>query len=378
MSLFFRASPAPEERAITSLPWVQGGVSPASTKLGDELSLVPVFAAVRLITDAISTLPLQAFRKAGSDRIRIPLPALFEGSSQRTQVEWLSQCVSSLLLRGNAFGLIVGTGDGSTVRATDLMWLNPTEVEWSKVDGTWKYEGRPIPAGEVLHIPGLILPGARLGVSPLTACRSVVETGKSVQGFMHDWHETRGVPSATFKNTERDLEPTAAEEAQARVAATMRAGKPFVLGKPWELTMLSLPADDAGFVQSARLTATQIAAIYGIPAEMIGGESAGSLTYSTVEMNQINFLTNTLRPWVTRIETALSTLMANPRYVRFNMDAAIRVDTKTRWDIAQIARNIGAKNVDEIRALEELPPLPNGDGQDYTPLKMPTTTGAPA
>ena len=172
MSLFFRASPAPEERAITSLPWVQGGVSPASTKLGDELSLVPVFAAVRLITDAISTLPLQAFRKAGSDRIRIPLPALFEGSSQRTQVEWLSQCVSSLLLRGNAFGLIVGTGDGSTVRATDLMWLNPTEVEWSKVDGTWKYEGRPIPAGEVLHIPGLILPGARLGVSPLTACRS--------------------------------------------------------------------------------------------------------------------------------------------------------------------------------------------------------------
>ncbi len=148
-------------------------------------------------------------------------------------------------------------------------------------------------------------------------------------------------------------------------------------GKDWKLDVVTLPADDAGFVASAKLNATQVASIYGVPAEMIGGEAAGSLTYSTVELNQIQFLTNTLRPWLVRLEAAFSSLLPRPQYVRFNADAMIRSDTKTRWEVHQIARNIGAENIDEIRALEDMEPLPDGQGEDYTPLAGHTPTAPP-
>lgn len=369
MSLFFRG--AEEQRAITSVPWVEGGPSPAST--ADALALVPVFAAVRLIADSIASLPLQAFRKSGDGRVRVPLPSLFEKPGEYgTTVDWVSTGIASLLLRGNAYGLKLGHLAEFGAMPTAVKWLAPSKVRWES--GEWWYDGRPVPERQMLHIPGLAVPGSRIGVSPLTACRAAVEAGMSAQRFASDWYVNKAIPGMVFQNTERPLDPDAAAAAKQRVGATLRAGEPFVIGKDWKLDVLTLSADDAGFVQSSRLTATQVANIYGIPPEMIGGESASSMTYSTVELNQIQFLTNTLRPWIVRLEAAFSALLPKPRYVKFNVDAMVRVDTKTRWEIAQIARTIGAKSADEIRALEELPPLPDGLGTDYTPLAKLATT----
>lgn len=64
----------------------------------------------------------------------------------------------------------------------------------------------------------------------------------------------------------------------------------------------------------------------------------------------------------------MSDLLPKPQYVKFNVDAMIRVDAKTRWEIHRVGREIGATNVDEIRTTEDREPLPDGKGQDYTPL----------
>jgi len=70
-------------------------------------------------------------------------------------------------------------------------------------------------------------------------------------------------------------------------------------------------------------------------------------------------------------------MMPRPQYVKFNADALIRVDTKTRHEIYQIDRNIGLRNIDELRALEDEEPLPDGQGQSYTPLAAkPATTSS--
>jgi len=101
---------------------------------------------------------------------------------------------------------------------------------------------------------------------------------------------------------------------------------------------------------------------------MIGGESGSSLTYSTVEQNALNFAQFTLHPWIQKLEEEFSSWLPEPQFVKFNLDAMIRVDAKTRREIYQIDRNIGLRNIDEIRALEDEAPLPDGQGQDYTPL----------
>lgn len=365
MSLFFRARPA-EQRAVTSLDWVQGNDA-LSSSTADSLSVVPVFAACRLISDSIATLPMQAYRKVGESRTPIPLPGVFD---KETRIEWVQQAVMSLLLHGNAYGLVVArAGDGTP---QTVVWLNPERVQ---VDETgpvpiFRHDGREIPnaAADLKHIPAYSVPGSVKGVSPIGACSLLADTGASTQRMMRDWFHGRAIPGVTAQNTEKTLTAPEAQAIQERLSSRLRNGRPFVHGKDWNIEVMSLPADDAGFVQSAKLNATQVATIYGIPPEMIGGETGSSLTYSTVELNLINFATFTLRPWLAKLEQEFSSWIHQPRFVKFNVDAMIRVDTKTRYEVHKIAREIGLNNVDELRALEDRPPLPNDQGQDYTPL----------
>lgn len=332
------------------------------------LSLVAVYAAVRLIADSIATLPLQAYRRTSTGRESEPLPKILAApSAYGTRIDWVQRALVSLLLRGNAYGLKVGF-DPQTSGYSSVEWLNPDQVRFDDSSKVWTYLGREVEEARMLHVPGLVLPGSRLGVSPIAACRTSVEGGNAAQDFMRSWYRNRAIPGLLFKNSERTLAAEVADAAKDRLTATLHAGEPFVTGKDWTLEPIKLTADDAGFVTAARLNATQVATIFGIPPEMIGGETGSALTYSTVELNQIQFLTNTLRPWTTRLEAAFSDLLPQPRYVRFNVDALLRVDAKTRHEIYQLDRNIGLRNIDEIRALEDEEPLPDGKGQDYTPL----------
>lgn len=362
MSLFWRSGRAPEERAVSSLPWSHGGNHEASGSLEGNLSLVPVYAAVSRITSALSTTPLDQFRRTLTGRQPVELAPVFDDPTQGTSVDWLSQCVSSLLLRGNAYGLRVGLG----VTPRDIVWLHPDRVSYH--EGRWYYNGTPVDDAEMLHIPGLVLPGSRLGVSPITACAMIMTSGHETQRFIKDWYKNKAVPGLVFKNTERTVDPTVADKAKERLRSTLRAGDPFVTGKDWTLDVVKLSAEDAGFVVATGLTATQIANIFHVRPENIGGTTGSSLTYATEELNQIKESNDALRPWAVRLEKAFSKLLPKGEYVRFNLNANIRVDTKTRYEVHQIARNIGLNNVDELRALEELMPLADGVGQDYAAL----------
>lgn len=366
MSLFFR-SPAPEQRAISSVDWVQGNDLDSLPSTASALSVVPVFAACRLISDSIATLPLQAYRKAGDERLSITLPGVFD---KETRIEWLQQALMSMLLHGNAYGWVVAReGDGTP---KNVIWLNPEQVSVDESGPlpAFRWNGRVLDSKDVKHIPAYAVPGSVVGVSPIRACSLLADTGTATQKMMRDWFKGRAVPGLTMHNTEKTFDAAQAELISERLNARLRNGKPFVHGKDWEIEVMKMPAEDAGFVASARLNATQVATIYGIPPEMIGGESNSSLTYSTVESNLINFTTFTLRPWLAKLEQEFTSWLIQQRFVKFNVDAMIRVDTKTRYEVHRIAREIGLDNIDELRALEDKPPLPNGQGQDYTPLNI--------
>jgi HK97 family phage portal protein len=341
-----------------------------TSSLEKQLSLVPVYAATRLISEGVSTLPLDQFRKTSDGRVPMPLAAPFASPMTGTQVDWLGRCVMSMLMRGNAYGLRIGSG----VTPNAIEWLHPDKV--SRFENRWFYNGAPLDDAELLHIPAMVLPGQTLGLSPIGACAAAVTTGLETQRFVRDWYKNKAVPGMVFKNNATTIDPEQASKVKERLRSTLRAGEPFVTGKDWDLDVLKLSADDAGFVAASKLTATQVANIFGVPPELVGGETGTSLTYSTTEQQQIQFVTHTLRPWLVRLEAAFSALLPKSDYVKFNVDALIRVDTKTRYQVHQIARTIGLNNLDELRALEDMDALPNGQGQDYTPLQAAAPTAS--
>jgi HK97 family phage portal protein len=217
------------------------------------------------------------------------------------------------------------------------------------------------------HIPAYAIPGSVVGVSPIGACSMLTSTGAATQKRMQDWFN-RSLPGSTFQNQKQTIEPDAAEVISERLSARLRNGKPMVYGNDWKFDAVSMSADDVAFISATRLNATQVATIYGLRPETIGGETGASLTYTTTELNDLSEMKYAIRPWVRKLEQEFNGWIPRPQFVKFNLNDYVSVDLKTRHEVYQIDRNIGIKNADDIRRLEDESPLPDGKGQDYTPL----------
>lgn len=347
---------------------------PPGDQIHVALTMVPVYAATRLIADSVASLPLQAFRQVGDTRAAITPPSLLRNPSQfGTVYDWVHRAVVSLALRGNAFGLI--TSLDSNGAPAQIEWLNPDEVHLTHDDvayvPNWYWRGRPLDPAQFVHIPGYALPGRVLGLSPIGAYKTTIETGIQAASFGRDWFVNGSTPAAVLETTDEITEEQA-KGIKARFKKAAKGREPVALGLGVTYKPISVPADESQFLATMRMGATQVASIYAIPPELIGGETGSSMTYHTVEQQQIMLVSHALRPYIVKFETAISNLLPRPQYVRFNVDQMLRADTATRYQAHHLALTDGWMNKDEVRVTENLPPLPNGEGQQYAPTPPPS------
>lgn len=350
---------------------IDSGVAPVPS-----LRLVPLFAATRLIADQVASAPLRAYRPDadGARRVLPTQPQLLRAPDMSTPFAWKHRAISSLLLWGNAYGLI--TARDSSGSPTALVWLPPSKVQCVG-DGisrsTFTMNGRPLPTENVVHIPAYAVPGQAAGVSPISAFRLTIDTGRAAQEYARQWYDGGGIPAAVVRNATQTLTPEQAQSVKDRLRATLRNGEPFVTGSDWSYELVGAPSADARFIETMRLTATQIAAVYGVPPEEVGGETGSSLTYSTLEQNAQKLAVQTVRPWAVRIEEALSGLFAGKTYIRFNLDTGVRADLRTRYEAHEIALRNGLETLSEARALEERPPLTDAEVSQWQSLFRPSS-----
>jgi HK97 family phage portal protein len=363
-----RKSPIKEEQRSISFQDVWGSGTDATVNasaINTALTLAPVFAATRLIADTIASLPLQGYRKVGDERRSIATPALFANPSIfGGAYEWVQRALVSLLLRGNAYGLV--TSVDKFGYPSQVEWLHPDDVtlenDQTVTRPKWFYLGRPVDAwlgrdsvGELLHIPWYVLPGQVLGLSPIRAFSTTIEAGIYVQRFGRDFFSGGAVPAAVLE-TDQAVNQDQAKLIKERFLQAAKGRAPVVLGAGTTYKPITVPPEESQFLQSIKANATIIASIYGVRPERIGGESGNSMTYANVENQAIADL-HDLRPYLTKLEAPFSSLLPKPQYVRFNLDALLRADTKTRYETHGIALDKKFKTVDEIREDEDLPPL---------------------
>ncbi len=291
------------ERAIGSLPWMDanrvpgisfgdgGPAHPSQLAAGVEnaLCLAPVYAASRVLADGIASLPLQVYINNGDDAARWSGPSVFDKPSafpNTTIYDWIHQAMTSLALEGNAFGFIA-TRDGMGFPTT-IEWMPPNlvhidEDENSPVPNPMKvryyYKGRHIPTEDMLHIRAFTLPGKVRGISPMKAFMLLVSQGLSMQKYGQDWFANGGFPPGVFKNTQQTVDEAQSSAIKGKLVSAIRRHEPLVIGADWDYNVIVVPPEQAQFVASTQMNATQIAAVYGIPAERVGGSRGNALTY---------------------------------------------------------------------------------------------------
>lgn len=358
MSIFFKQRSVSFQASFASGADTATAANPGTIEAA--LRLVPVYAATSLIADQIAAAPWAVYRKSSTIPERLATqPALAESPGVHVdRFAWIHQLAASLLLRGNAYGLIVDVDSAGT--PSKIQWLRPDEMT---VDETaprpqFSYRGKAIAADSIVHIPAFVLPGSMLGLSPIALFKLQIETGMQAQMYAERFLNNNGQPSGILQNKQKTLTDVDADTAKKRFKVAIEKGDMLVTGSDWEYSAMSLPNSEAQFIAGVRITANQIAAAFRVAPEDVGGESGGSsLTYKNLEQDQIRFAIRTLRPWTARIEAALSAYLPADQYIRFNLDSGARADISTRYKAHATGIAAGFLTVDEARALEERAPL---------------------
>ena len=405
-----RAS-AEEQRVIGGVPWrpwdyfTSGGyfnsggpVHPSRQQSGPQeaMALPALYAGVKLLADNAASLPLRVYQSF-TDSTGYPKHKLYGGptifdkpSVIGTFFDWMAQAMVSVLLQGNAWGFITGK-DGYGF-PTGIEWIPPEDVYVEEPKD--KRSANPLrarvyvfgrevtwhgPDAEVFHVRGITLPGRVEAISPLRAFALTILAGKEAQRYGTDWYAAGGFPPGTFQNAEMEVNAAQAAEIRAQLVQSLRRREPLVYGRDWDYKPVTVPPSEAQFVEAMQLTATQIAAILNLPANKLGGLSGDNLHYSTQEQDTLAII-EALRPWLVRFEQAFFDLLPKNRFTKFYTDALLKTDLEARSNIYKVWRDMGLRTADEIRELEDLPPLLHGIGAEEMPLTtmnaMATRAGA--
>lgn len=370
MSLF-RSKPR-EERAVSyqNVFGAGGDVSAFGSPTSKAVQLTSVQACWRLVAESVASLPIDVYRKdsSGISQPVTPEPALIASPSEvLARDEWVRAFVVSMMSDGNAFG-VPRRLDSLSGRPTRLEWVPPEQVNVTGSFDVPVYQWGGITIPGMVHVRGITIPGEARGMSPLRAAMRTVESGIEAEKFGHDFFRDSRHPAAVLTTDQ----PVTEDQAAIIKARFMNRGsrEPFVAGAGLQYKAMSVAPEESQFLQTQKFTVSQIARIYGVPPEMIGGESGGSLTYANVEQRAIDFAQYTLRPMVVRLERALTAMLPRPQYVKLNLDAMIRADTLSRYQAHEIALRAGFKNQNEVRGLEDLEPVDGGDQLNWPPYAV--------
>ena len=396
-----------EQRTLGSVPWMpwldsrmrfdEGGPAHPSRQYASPegaLALPALYAGTSLLASYAASLTLNTFTKYNGSN-GMPARRLWTGPSLLdspslvgTQFDWVFAAMVSAVLQGNAWGYITGK-DG---------YGFPTSVEWQPAEDIFVQEAgdlrsaNPLDAkvylqgrqvkwygadSEMFHVKGFSMPGRVQGLSLLQHAAQEIASGMEASRFGLSWYESGGFPTGTFQNSEIEVNKEQANEMRAELIKTMRKHQPLVYGRDWDYKPVTVPPSEAQFIDAMQLNATHIAAMLNIPANRIGGTSGDSLHYSSQMQDALQIL-ESLRPWLKRFEQAFSTIIPKQREAVFNRNDLLSTDLQTRMQIYQIQRDIGFRNIDELRALEDLPALPDGVGAENLPLQLMVAMGTRA
>ena len=349
-----------------------GTVTPATAE-----GISAVYACVSAISETIGSLPLAVYRKTDTGREKAPDHALYRvlhdmPNDRQSALEFREQMTAHMLLRGNAYARIARGGDG---QVRQLIPLHPDRVRvfelengrvgFEVTDSAGKVQR--LTQDEVFHLRHRSDDGV-VGVSPIARAKGVLE--------LADAEARHGL--ATFTNGSKLL---GVLKAPGRLNATQRqsiatawksfkAGGTPVLDDGLDYAPVSMTLEDAEWTEARKFSVIEVARLFRVPPVII--QSMESANYSnSVELAR-QFVTLCLRrhlvAWEQAIHRQLLTEAGRRTYfVEHGVEGLLRGDSTTRASFYQSAIQNGWMEVNEVRRLENLPPL----DRKFQPMQPP-------
>lgn len=368
--------------ARSSGSWTAAGVTVTPTKA---MQSTAVLACARVLSESVASLPLILYRRerdGGKTRANDhPLYMLLHDlpNPEMTSYDLRRMLMMQVALWGNGYAQIVFGSDGN---AKALWPLASSRVEIVRApDGELWYTYRPdngeavsLPESEILHIRFASVDGVT-GLSPVSLARQAVGLSLALESHGAAFFGNGARPGVVLQHPGKLSDGAykrLKESWETRHQGPDNASRLAILEEGMQMETISVPPNDAQFLETRKFQVSDIARLYRVPPHMVG--DLDRATFSNIEQQSLEFVTYTLRPWLVCWEQAISRTMLTPseRKVLFAehlVDGLLRGDTASRYAAYAVARQNGWMSANDIRGLENMNPVEGGDVY-LVPLNM--------
>ena len=374
-----------------------GQIAPSGQRVTHATALQSsvVYACVKIIASAIAALPFDVFhREQNGDKQKLPNHPLFElvhhqANEEQTAQEWRETVTTHALLRGTSFSEIL---PGARGFADQLVALHPDVTRPIKVHDN---AGRTMtmiehtPAGEprrqlrrdeVFVYRGLgIGHNPILGLDPITTEANAIGARLASQDYGARFFRNDARPHFVIQHPSHFKEPADREQFRESWQAAQGGANRFktaVLEYGMEAKVLGLSNEQSQFLETQKYGDIDICRIFGVPPHKIG--IMDRATFSNIEQQSIEFVTDTLMPWLVRWHQCIrrDLIMDRDVFVEHNVAALLRGDIVSRYKAYAIGRNWGWLSANDVLRFENMNAI-GAEGDFYLqPLNM-AEAGAP-
>lgn len=376
-----RRAGAEHARAITEYGFlngepVYGSELEYSGAYGQGMAIPGAWRAATLLSDLLGAVPWHAFRVRDGRLEPVATPPLLEQPNPPdTRMTTFASWALDLIWHGNAIGVVAtrnAAGWPTSAVAVPASQVGVRRItqpgqSWLPVGAIeYRIGALTFGAGDVIHIKGPAEPGALRGMGVLETHVSTLVLAREQQRQAESISR-HGVPTGLLKSANPDLTAAEARELKRGWLAAQRERTVAVLNSSTEFQPLSWNPEELQLVEARKYSLHELALIFGVPLSFLGVEQ-GSRTYTNQEQEGLNLLKFSLGGHLARFEQALSAHLPRGTIARANLDFLLRADTLTRYQAHEIALRAGFLTVDEVRDLEDRPPLPRPEPPPVPPV----------
>ncbi|UBU10023.1 phage portal protein [Nonomuraea gerenzanensis] len=376
--LFERRSPENPAVPLTSatlLEWMGGPRTSSGVRVSEKgaLAFSAVWRCTSLISGVSSALPLHVYRDGTHDRQ--PSQLLKNPHPELTALEVWRLTYAHRCLWGNAYVQKVRDNGG---RVRELWPVTPDRVQVDRekptvgnpsgktfwVTDDWGGVHRLTPR-EILHMPGMGYDGV-CGVSPVRAASAAIGLALAAEEYGARLFGSGNLMSGILQ-TEQRLENDDADRLKARWKAKMsgldKAHDIAVLDSGASFQPVSLPAKDSQFLESRSFEVEEIGRWFGVPHFLLGLTAKSTSWGTGLEQQAIGWVKFDLHPtWLAPTEQRLTKeLLGASVTAGYKIEGLLRGDSRARAEFYRVMREVGAFSANDIRDLEDLPPVDGGD-----------------
>lgn len=334
---------------------VSGGFSIFKQHNSFALSLSAVYSAVELISNSIALLPIQVKFKDDKGEAQInndhELNIAFNNNDM-SKYMIIKMMVADMLLFGNGYALI----ERSSGHVTGIRYLeaNDVQVQWDKYKKKLYYTCNLVPdkviqPENILHIYKNSRDG-HTGVGVLKYAARTIDLANYTENSSLDFF-AKGLNVTGIIHAKQPMDKRQAQQALHSIEGNVNADKAYYKFLPFDIDFqpLTQNAKDAQMIETRLFNVSEIARFFNISPVLLQDLSKSS--YSTVEAANLQFLTQTLLPYISIIESEFNRKLVGEENIFIDLDERefLRTDSQSTANYYVTLVNAGILSRNEVR-----------------------------